>query len=106
MDNISITNGNRSKRDKIHVSVTKKHIEMGIRGSFDHCPVALAVKDALPGEYIIALITFLQIGRTQINCSNYITLWIRSFDQGNPMHPFKFTIDLGAKSAYLGPNPF
>jgi hypothetical protein len=33
----------------MHVKVTDKHIREGEQGSARHCPIALAIADALPG---------------------------------------------------------
>lgn len=80
------------------ISVKAKHIAKGRRGDCGHCPVALAILDAIPGIDGVA------VGSDEISISRG-DLWIpflaprevaefvAAFDSRDPVSPFAFDLD-------------
>jgi hypothetical protein len=80
------------------ITVTAEHIAKGVPESCRHCPVALAIKDALPGIELIAVDdTRVHLGGAA--CDVKIDLppaaqhFIEAFDCDDPVEPFSFTVD-------------
>lgn len=91
----------------IHVHVTQKDIEEGIRGGPHSCPVALAIVRRLeptdPGIVPSVLPSQVYLDRrldsgTLVQDDKGVPLparvreWIKAFDDGNPVAPISFTI--------------
>lgn len=80
------------------ISVTQKHIDKGDQSSRT-CPVALALKEAIPEfEFIVttlgitAYIPDCDESNTSIPTSESINHFIGRFDNYKPVKPFKFKI--------------
>ena len=88
-----------SKR-RVRAAVTAEHIAEGRRNSLSRCPVALALRDAIPG-----------IVEIEVDCAGVwwrddrgwafslermpraVARWIRAFDHGTwPVEPFTFEL--------------
>jgi hypothetical protein len=94
------------------IEVTQEHIDRALQrvdvDTYDkcyECPVALALKDRFQVKYIFAGYSYLQIGRFPEDNIYYtlavpqdVSLWESNFDNGNPVQPFSFELDLGGTS--------
>jgi hypothetical protein len=83
------------------ITVTAEHIAHGVRESCTDCPVALAIMDALPCTDLIAVdgdeVTFGEIADwTEVKFPAEVQLFIKAFDDGEPVEPFSFTLDYPA----------
>jgi hypothetical protein len=81
---------------EVTIKVTDKHIHHGLRNDCGQCPVALAVKDAIPEAQDIS------VGDDDIDYVLYgyhraclldpeVSRRISDFDRGRDMEPFEFT---------------
>lgn len=85
----------------LHVSVTQTHIDSGIRQNPWQCPVARAIKDALhdPDLEVSVATRHVTLYRSDIvvwrnDFQEDIIKWIAHFDQGLPISPFEFDLDI------------
>jgi hypothetical protein len=74
------------------IKVTRRHIFEGVQGSWDSCPIALALRDELG-------VTNLEVGNGVIRCgkkkfkmSNSADTFVGKFDEGEPVKPFTFEL--------------
>lgn len=74
------------------IKVTKEHIDKGVKGSWDCCPIALAIKEQLNIESIEVndelISTQERDYRTPLSCVNFM----EKFDEGDPVTPFEFEL--------------
>jgi len=83
------------------VSVTAAHIAEGLRDSCELCPVALAIREALPHAGAIYVdsrhVTFGRRGHwTEVDLPDAVTSFIEAFDRGTGGWPFTFELDYPA----------
>lgn len=81
------------------INVTQEHIDRGTMEDCEHCPVALAINEAIPG-------TRSDVGGNQIYIGNYhctsreiqtpevVRQFIARYDSDVLVKPFSFTIEL------------
>lgn len=87
------------------IKVTEKHIGEGLAGNAKHCPIALAGLEAIEGA------TRVRVGFSTMNVQikgsdrqKFLDLpyeaktFVRRFDNGDPVKPFEFEIEV-AKGA-------
>lgn len=77
------------------IKVTKDDIRNGMVGSALYCPVALAIRRAMPEATDVGVgftIAGFVIGDEEINADlpDEAVQFIRSFDEGDPVEPFEF----------------
>ena len=76
------------------IKVTQQHIDAGIKKKCLYCPVALAIKDVFPTEYVNVSDLYVRIGDNVYDLFPIVTRFILDFDYGYPVSPFEF--ELGA----------
>jgi hypothetical protein len=83
------------------ISVTAAHIARGVRDDCENCPVALAIRDAIPDVKLVAVdgnrATF--AGRydwIDIELPLAVGEFIGNFDDGGTVGPFSFDLDYPA----------
>lgn len=86
------------------INVTAEHIAKGVRDSCSHCPVALAIREALPhGPGLWVDSAHVTVGKsghwTEVGLPDAVTRFIEAFDQGDPVQPFAFELDYPAEVA-------
>lgn len=90
---------------QLRVNVTKQHISNGKRnGAFD-CPVALALKDKLPGKFQVnsETLAYRSLHNKKWLLTSITTLpkrvqqFISNFDSGKKVQPFEFKITVRVK---------
>jgi hypothetical protein len=88
------------------INVTAEHIAKGQPGECAHCPVALAIRDALPdlagavvGPSEIGIQAELDGPWTDLDTPGDVTLFILLFDTGDHALPFTFDLDYPAVAA-------
>lgn len=79
------------------VKITQKHIDVGTRLSWRHCPAALALLDAFPGSIKACVGTYAMSVCSEYNFRTYDTPpavreFILAFDEGKPVSPMEFTL--------------
>lgn len=91
---------------RIRISVTERDIQLGKKCSCVACPIALAAGRALPGRLVEVFGDDLQIVRTDDLSTFGRTIehmlhlpwkakqFVYAFDEGKPVEPFDFTIDI------------
>jgi hypothetical protein len=88
------------------INVTAEHIAKGEPGECAHCPVALAIRDALPDIAGVA-VGPAEIGIqpapgepwTELAPPRDVVLFILLFDTGDPAQPITFDLDYPAVAA-------
>ena len=88
------------------ISIKAKHLANGVPGDCEHCPVALAILDAIPGPIDV------MVGPDEISISRgdlwipfrvpqEVVAFIRAFDDGGneAVDPFTFELDYPAVTA-------
>jgi len=86
------------------ITVTAEHIARGVADSCDHCPVALAIREALPhGPGLWVDSAHVTVGKpghwTEVDLPDTVTHFIEAFDGGDPVRPFTFDLDYPAVTA-------
>ena len=88
------------------IEVTEKHIEDGIRKNCEHCPVALAVREATGSRSALVSVYPYDEEHTEIElhipgdkirrirAPKIVDSFASSFDKGIEVHPFTFELDL------------
>lgn len=77
----------------MQVSVTQEDIDLGIRGSTQHCPVARAMTRAgfLGISVCPSLLTWrVGLGRNGFDAPEHVTEFIFTFDAWHSVLPFEF----------------
>lgn len=82
------------------ITVTKKHIDAGIRNDCERCPIALAILESVPDSASPTVdhseISFLKDNRFTLVHSDTprsAEEFIERFDNGLPVQPFTFEIE-------------
>lgn len=83
------------------ISITAQDIKNGKACSRNSCPVALAIKKALPGCPVWVDSWFIDIIRTELefplitayHTNDKIERFIKTFDEGGRVKPFSFDLD-------------
>ena len=75
------------------VEVTSDYIASGRKNFDSQCPIALAIRDAMPESKLI----FVGVGVAQVEDKFYdltstVMEFIRDFDRNNPVEPFRFKL--------------
>lgn len=89
------------------INVTAQHIAKGERDSCRFCPVAHAIREALPDIELVAVDSaFASLGHPdawpacrEIALPEAATRFIEAFDGGDPVRPFTFDLDYPAVTA-------
>ena len=80
------------------VNVTQDHIDKGVRKEAYHCPVSLALGEADPGSdwCVSTLLVMRENGHDVVSIFPPVTVskFVSRFDNGDPVQPFTFEIDL------------
>lgn len=76
------------------IEVKQKHIDEGAKGSCSRCPIALALLDAGHRDVWIGNITLYTSVRKETYLPPKAIQWINNFDDGLPVLPFSFEIEL------------
>lgn len=75
------------------IRVLKSHIKKGIPRQFSSCPVALAVKKAMPGCRRIEVgYGWISVDGNDIRIPNKVEEFIKNFDKGKKVEPFEFNL--------------
>jgi len=93
-----------SKR-KIKIKVTEEHIKNAHKTDIIQCPIALALKEKLP-EYKMIIVGCRRVllfrgfnGEHAIGTVTHtMRNFIREFDNGNPVSPSHYTIEINEES--------
>lgn len=79
------------------IKVTQEHIRTGAKGSPGCCPIAKAVREALPGKAVsvIAVIKVYSGGFLKFwaPLTESVRTFIDAFDEGLPVEPFSFELE-------------
>ena len=77
------------------INVTQDHIRFGGLCSCHFCPIALAIKDALPDSIVTVQIycTFINGVRIDFSQNTEVTNFISDFDNSIQVEPFSFDLD-------------
>lgn len=81
----------------VKINVTQEHIDSGTDGNACHCPVALAIKDALGREDGVYVFYYgANVGADNYHLPMMVTKFIKDFDNEGrgSVSPFSFTLDL------------
>jgi len=82
---------------KVHVEVTAEDIATGEPSDYSQCPIALALKRAVPGcdPYVSTVLLSLN-GRHGIQAfiPTCVSMFIMDFDDGDPVDPFAFDLEI------------
>ena len=83
----------------MRIKVTQKNIDKGYRGSCDTCPLALALKEAIPTARLVSVgtesIGFTREGQSRwkiIKLPPQARFFVDDFDAGKPVKPFEFDL--------------
>ena len=76
------------------IDVTQEDIDRGVKGACTQCPVALALARAFPDVYVDVATTQLLVGDEFIRAPSVVSIFIEDFDDGEPVQPFSFDLDL------------
>jgi len=75
------------------IRLKQKHILCGVKKSRSECPIALAIRDNIPGEYFLEVHSFsVQIGEDYFTLPKSAKAFIEKFDVGLKVSPFEFDI--------------
>jgi len=75
--------------------VTRKHIREGKPNMLKACPIALSLKEAIGCETpVIAGAEVVRIGGDFYDLPRSVQRFIKRFDAGKPVKPFRFRLDL------------
>lgn len=90
----STTEDPKSPFRKLHVEVTQEHIDNGMQGDPERCPVALALKAAAPKTAWKVCQTY---AHDPANGHDYdfvlrVTMAIKQYDEGRGMAPMGFDL--------------
>lgn len=75
------------------IHVTDDHIKKGTPNCNTHCPIALALKTALPTARITVGLRGATIDGESFRHSEIIN-FVRAFDKGQPVEPFSFELPI------------
>jgi hypothetical protein len=73
------------------INVLQKDIKNGVANTCDKCPVALAVRRATHKRVKVGYV-FVGVNRTWYGLPKEATTFIKRFDMGKSVKPFRFTI--------------
>lgn len=75
------------------ITVTQEDIEKGRRGDYGACPIALAIKRAIPdGGFISVDDEEILVGHNRFESIEAVWSFVYSFDAGDAVEPFEFTL--------------
>lgn len=82
---------------RVHLTVTEQHIAHGVREDCARCPIALALRDAVPGGVGAVVVDgALQITHDGVwwsaNHTATTVAFIRAFDDGDLVEPFEMDL--------------
>lgn len=83
------------------IKVTAEHISKGYRAHADLCPVALAVKEALPGHIVQVGCRSVFINRVEYPLSPRVNEIVYAYDIGRFTEPFEFELPVSSISNRL-----
>ena len=75
------------------ITVTRTHIEAGRPGDPDADPLALAIREHLPGARVGLAVV--EIGKNEHPLPRAAIRFVWDFDAGRPVEPFAFKLDTG-----------
>lgn len=78
------------------IHVNAEHIRHGISQECCHCPVALALFEQTKTPYVVAGCHVVGLDKVEIPLPENARAFIAAFDEGEPVKPFAFEIDLPA----------
>ena len=82
------------------ISVTAGHIAKGFARDCEHCPVALALRDAFPEvRHISVTSLYVRMGIREHELPAEVQQFTWEFDTGQPVGPFTFELDYPAVTA-------
>jgi len=70
------------------IQITQEHIDQGIPGCKENCPIALAYKEQFPKKKISIHNGRIFIDGEEYGCGHVIQQFIRDFDEGKSISPF------------------
>jgi len=76
----------------ITITIARQHIEAGQRHSTDHCPIALALKQALLTPYVSVGPVVMTINGATWELDPNERKWLERFDEGKRVRPFKIVL--------------
>ena len=82
------------------ITVTRAHIEAGRPGDPDADPIALAIREHLPGASVGLAVV--EIGKSEHPLPRAAIRFVWDFDAGRPVEPFAFELDTGWLLTGLG----
>lgn len=74
------------------IKVTQDHIDRGEKDNCLGCPVALALAEAIGEEINVQTDEFEGPDSGTIDLPDSVKLFVDSFDEGLPVHPFEFEL--------------
>ncbi len=75
------------------IQVTQKHIDEGVPGECDRCPIALAMHDALKLNVSVGDYDCWTDEYVEVELPKEAKIFVHDFDRLEPVHPFSFEID-------------
>lgn len=82
---------------RVRIEVTENDIRHGIRGSVNHCPVALAVRrEGYDASVGVSLVSIYQGSRVVAHAElpPEVRRWVRDYDWKQPVGPISFDLEL------------
>lgn len=82
------------------ITVNQKHIDTGVRYNCSQCPIALAIKEALPNEKFVEVYCWTaKVGRKSLGLPFAASEFIKHFDHNpdkaiRPVAPVSFELDI------------
>ena len=73
------------------ITITQKHIDAGVRGSWCKCPIALAIKEK--GKWYHAGKRWLLVNDVDYATPPVVHKWMDRFDEGLPVEPMSFELE-------------
>ena len=87
----------RSQNATVTIDVTQEDIDNGVRAMCDKCPIALAIARKIKCDiYVSTFLTRLYYEDLGLEFSNSTPMYtfVKNFDQGVPVQPFSFELDI------------
>ena len=75
------------------IAVTQDHINRGIVEDAECCPIALALRDTIPGTWEVHPEDIRNNGIPAFNLSPSLVAWICAYDNGEKMNPIDVYLD-------------
>jgi hypothetical protein len=85
---------------KLHINVTQQHIDRGKRCNSERCPVALSILEVLPETSYVSVDVRIYVEPSDTydyiaaESPDEVCRFTSAFDDGKPVSPFSFEVEL------------